>query len=116
MSSDPTPERFLQTRGAARFAPEKLQKVNLFETPDLFCDVWGLEPGQEQKVHAHAGNTKFYLVRSGRGVFTVGEEERELGPGELAWSAPGEPHGVRNEGPERLELMVVMGPHPKLGR
>ena len=30
------------------FRPEKMSKVNLFETPRMFCDVYGLEPGQSQ--------------------------------------------------------------------
>ena len=35
-----------------RFAPDKLQKLNLFETERFFCDIYCLEPGQEQKAHA----------------------------------------------------------------
>ena len=36
-----------------RFAADKMQKVNMFETPQMFCDVYCLEPGQAQKAHAH---------------------------------------------------------------
>ncbi|MEK7829641.1 MAG: cupin domain-containing protein, partial [Acidobacteriota bacterium] len=35
---------------AAQFSPDKMQKINLFETRNFFCDVYCLEPGQEQKV------------------------------------------------------------------
>ena len=48
-----------------RFSSEKMQKVNLYETENFFCDVYGLEPGQEQKIHSHAGNDKIYMVLEG---------------------------------------------------
>ena len=54
--------------GLRRFAPEKLQKLNLFETDGFFCDVYCLEPGQEQKAHAHAGSDKLYAVLEGLGL------------------------------------------------
>jgi len=37
-----------------RFDAAKMQKLNLFETPRFFCDVYCLLPGQGQKPHAHA--------------------------------------------------------------
>ena len=103
---------FIHTGEAPRFSPQKMQKVGLFETPQMFCDVYCLEPGQEQKVHAHAGATKFYYVIEGEGLFTIGVETRRLAAGGLAWSGPGEPHGVRNDGEERLVLLVSMAPNP----
>ena len=103
---------FIHTGEAPRFSPAKMQKVNLFETRQMFCDVYCLEPGQAQKVHAHAGATKFYYVIEGEGLFTIGEETRRLEAGGLAWSAPGEPHGVRNGSEERLLLLVSMAPNP----
>ncbi len=105
---------FIDSNAARKFASEKLQKLNLFETAQMFCDVYCLEPGQAQKPHAHAGATKFYFVLEGRGTFTVGETKRELGRGELAWSAPGESHGVANTSSERLVLLVAMAPNPNV--
>ncbi len=103
---------FADSRTARRFSPDKLQKINLFETSQMFMDVYCLEPGQEQRVHSHAGATKFYYVIEGEGRFTVGDAERSLGPGEVAWSAPDVPHGVRNTGDDRLVLLVSMAPNP----
>ncbi len=103
---------FLNSNDKRQFRPDKLAKNNLFETEHMFCDLYCLEPGQEQKVHSHAGATKFYYVLEGTGVFTVGDAERELSPGGVAWSAPGEPHGVRNGSQERLVCLVAMGPNP----
>jgi hypothetical protein len=36
-----------------RFDATKMQKINLFETPRFFCDIYCLEPGQTQKPHRH---------------------------------------------------------------
>ena len=36
-----------------QFSAEKMQKINLFETENFFCDIYCLEPGQGQKAHAH---------------------------------------------------------------
>jgi len=103
---------FVDTRTILRFAADKMQKVNLFENAHMFCDVYCLEPGQAQKTHAHADATKFYYVIEGRVRATLGHETRDVGPGELVWSAPGEAHGVENASSERAVLLVAMGPNP----
>jgi mannose-6-phosphate isomerase-like protein (cupin superfamily) len=96
----------------ARFALDKMQKINLYETPHFFCDVYGLEPGQEQKPHAHAEADKIYYVLDGRGTFLVGDEERELGTNQIILAPAGAPHGVRNTSAARLTLLVFMTPNP----
>ena len=103
---------FKDAHAAIAFAVDKMKKVNLFETERMFCDVYGLEPGQEQKGHAHAGSDKVYYVIDGQGVFRVGESERVLGPGSVAFAPAGSQHAVRNPGPQRLGLLVFMAPKP----
>jgi quercetin dioxygenase-like cupin family protein len=97
-----------------RFSAEKMQKVNLFETPRMFCDIYCLEPGQAQKPHAHAGADKVYYVLDGDGEFTVGEERRRLGPGHAVLAPAEIDHGVQNPGPARLTLLVFMAPNPNM--
>jgi quercetin dioxygenase-like cupin family protein len=103
---------FLDVAAVRGFRAEKLAKHSLFETPQMFCDVYCLEPGQAQKLHAHAGATKLYYVLEGRAAFTCGSETRELGPGGLAWSPAGEEHGVENTSGQRAVLLVAMAPNP----
>ncbi len=98
---------------ARRFSPEKMQKVNLFSTSQFFLDVYCLEPGQAQKVHRHDDASKFYLVLEGHARIQVGDERREIGPGQAVLAPVGEEHGVRNETPERLVLLVGIAPAPK---
>jgi mannose-6-phosphate isomerase-like protein (cupin superfamily) len=97
---------------AARFSPDKMRKINLFETANFFCDVYCLEPGQEQKVHAHKIEDKLYFVLEGRGSFTVGKEVRELGRNQIVLAPAGAAHGVANTSDARLTLLVFMTPNP----
>ena len=105
-------ELFKNALAAAAFSPEKMKKVNLFDTERMFCDAYGLNPGQEQTAHAHAASDKVYFVLDGIGKFRIGEEEREAGTGEAVLAPAGAPHAVRNPGPARLTLLVFMAPKP----
>ena len=105
-------EHFIRVRDRVAFAGEKMKKVGLVDTPSLFCDAYCFEPGQEQAGHRHAVGDKLYYVVSGAGRIHVGGEEHEVGPGDLACAPAGEEHGVRNAGPERLVLLVMMAPKP----
>ena len=95
-----------------RFSIDKFQKVNLFDTERMFCDIYCFEPGQEQKAHSHADNDKIYYVLEGAGDFTVGEETVEGVPGTAVLCPPGVDHGVLNTGGGRLVVLVFMAPHP----
>jgi len=95
-----------------RFSSEKFQKVNIFDSPRMFCDIYCFEPGQAQALHAHDDADKIYYVLSGRGEFTVGSETETLEVGYAVLCSPGEDHGVINSGDERLVVLVFMAPHP----
>jgi mannose-6-phosphate isomerase-like protein (cupin superfamily) len=95
-----------------RFLPEKMQKVNLCETERMFADIYCLEPGQEQKRHAHTGADKIYFVLEGTGRFHIGDEERDLGKDEIVLAPADVEHGVRNGSEARLVLLVFMAPNP----
>ena len=97
---------------ARRFSAEKMQKVNLFESPRMFCDLYCLEPGQKQALHSHDVNDKIYYVVEGEARVTVGEETRDLGAGQITCAFAGEPHGVENAGEKRVVCLVFMAPHP----
>jgi quercetin dioxygenase-like cupin family protein len=94
------------------FSSDKMKKTNLVDTPNLFCDVYGLEPGQKQAGHRHAIGDKLYYVISGTARITVGTDERTVTPGDLVCAPAGTDHAVHNAGPDRLALLVVMAPKP----
>ncbi len=105
-------ESFRKISEARRFAPDKMKKNGLFETDRLFSDLYCFEPGQAQAPHTHEGSDKIYFVIEGRGLFQIGEEERELRKDDIAMAPSGLRHGVSNPGPERLVLLVFMAPKP----
>ncbi|MBI5198115.1 MAG: cupin domain-containing protein [Nitrospirae bacterium] len=94
----------------AEFSPEKMKKVNLFETERVLCDVYGLEPGQAQKAHTHEGQDKIYMVLSGQVKVKVGSSEQTLSKDQIVIAPSGEDHGVTNPGPDRATLLVLMAP------
>ena len=103
---------FKKLADAMQFSPEKMKKNGVFETDRVFCDTYCFEPGQEQSAHTHAGQDKIYYVVEGRGVFKVGDEERELGAGEIALASAGQNHGVSNRSQQRLVALVFVTPKP----
>ncbi len=105
-------QTFHDTRSAAKFAPQKMNKVNLFESPRMFCDVYCLEPGQRQSDHAHDDSDKIYHGLTGTCRVRIGDQTRPLEPGQVAVAPAGVVHGVHNDSAERATLLVVMAPHP----
>ncbi|MBI3653355.1 MAG: cupin domain-containing protein [Acidobacteria bacterium] len=101
-------------KAAERFSNDKMQKVNLVETANLFADIYCLESGQEQKVHAHAGADKIYCVLEGTGRFYIGGDEQEINANHLVLAPADVEHGVRNASSERLVLLVMMAPNPNV--
>jgi mannose-6-phosphate isomerase-like protein (cupin superfamily) len=97
---------------ARKFSAEKLAKVSLFESEKMFCDVYGVSSGQEQKTHTHDGCDKIYYVIEGCGHFRVGGELREVGEKNVVYVPSGVEHSVKNEGGSNLTLLVLMTPHP----
>lgn len=97
----------------AEFRTEKMGKADLVSAKNLFAGLNSFEPGQEHALHTHPGQDKLYYVLEGAGDVTVGEETSRIGPGDLVLAKDGEPHALRNPGPERLVVMVVMAPPPR---
>ena len=93
-------------------SPQKMQKISLFETENMFCDLYCLQPDQSQKPHSHKGADKIYFVLEGTGTFQIGDEESVLGPGMIVLAPSGVEHGVRNTSEGELNLLVFMAPNP----
>lgn len=99
-----------------RFSSEKMQKISLFETANMFADIYCLEPAQQQKVHAHQGADKIYCVLEGTGRFHIGGEEQDLSANTIVLAPADVEHGVCNASDERLVLLVMMAPNPNVKR
>lgn len=94
-------------------APDRLRKVNLFQTARFFLDVYVLAPGQSQTPHVHDGSDKVYAVLSGAGVVEVAGVPHAVRAGHAVCCPAGASHGVANPGPDDLRLLVFMAPHPR---
>ena len=101
---------FLNWRDFEGVNLEKFFKATLWQGEHVMVGLNCLEPNQTQQIHAHNGADKFYLVLAGRGTFTVGQEEQTVESGTVVIAPSGIPHGVTNNGAERLSLLVAIAP------
>jgi mannose-6-phosphate isomerase-like protein (cupin superfamily) len=69
----------------------------------LFVDA---APGQGPGLHKHPYEEVF-IVQEGRGTFVVGDEEIELGAGQIAIVPPDTPHRFVNSGDGRLRQIDI---------
>jgi len=97
------------------FNPDKFFKNTLAQSERLMLGLNCLEPGQEQAVHEHSHQDKFYFVLEGQGFFTVGDRQRTASSGTLVWAPAGVPHGVANQSAERLVILMGIAPAPQKG-
>ena len=96
----------------AKFHPDKMAKIALATTPRAQVDLYCLEPGQDQKPHAHDDQDKIYFVVEGRGRVVLGAATESLEAGEAIVAQAGVSHGIANDGPGRLTVLVVVSPPP----
>lgn len=108
-------EYFYNYQDAIGFNREKMFKTILVQSDRLMLGLNFLEPGQVQKIHDHADQDKFYFVLEGKGLFTVGEEEKTASSGILVWAPAGVPHGVSNQNDKRLVILMGIAPAPQKG-
>ena len=78
-----------------RFLPEKMAKIDLFQSARLLVGLNCLEPGQSQPAHSHEGADKFYFVVRGDAEFTIGDSTVQARTGELVLCPAGTPHGIK---------------------
>ncbi len=96
----------------AVFSPDRMGKATLYRSPQLLVGVNAFEPGQEHRLHTHAGQDKVYHVLAGAGLFLLPEGERSMRAGDLLVAPAEVPHGIRNPGPERLIVLAILAPAP----
>ena len=96
----------------AVFNSEKMGKSTIFESERIMVGLNSFNPGQEHKLHAHAGMDKVYYVLEGSGVFMLEDREIEMEAGIMLVAPEGVPHGIRNTGSERLVVLAVLAPSP----
>jgi mannose-6-phosphate isomerase-like protein (cupin superfamily) len=96
----------------AVYDPARMGKSTLFESDRLLVGLNSFEPGQEHRLHAHAGMDKVYYVLAGRGVFLLEGREEPMETGMMLVAPEGVLHGIRNTGSGRLLVMAILAPAP----
>ena len=96
----------------AVYDPEKMGKSTLFQSDRLLVGLNAFEPGQEHRLHAHAGLDKVYHVLAGSGLFLLDGREAPMTAGDLLIAPAEVPHGIRNTGSERLLVLAILAPSP----
>jgi mannose-6-phosphate isomerase-like protein (cupin superfamily) len=102
------------------FRPEELAiyndarmgKSTIFQSDRILVGLNAFEPGQEHRLHGHAGMDKVYHVLAGRGVFLLEGREEPMEAGMMLIAPEGVLHGIRNTGTERLLVLAILAPSP----
>jgi mannose-6-phosphate isomerase-like protein (cupin superfamily) len=102
----------VRIRDHVRFSADRMAKIALAAGSRVQLDLYCLEPGQEQKAHAHADQDKIYVVLDGEGRVVLGDQDEALAAGEAALARAGLTHGLRNTGSARMLVLVVVSPPP----
>jgi len=79
---------------------------NLTETEDLELKVIDMEPGQSTPFHTHPHAHEAVIV-SGVGALRLDGREEALGPGDVLFVNPGEPHAIANRGSTGLRFVCL---------
>ncbi len=90
----------------------KMGKATLFQSDRLLVGLNAFEPGQEHRLHAHAGLDKVYHVLAGSGLFLLEGREEPMSAGTLLIAPAEVPHGIRNTGADRLLVLAILAPSP----
>ena len=105
----------IRVKDLARFGPDKMTKIALATTERSQLDLYCVAAGQSQTAHTHEIQDKIYYVLEGSGRFTLGGTEHGLSAGDALVAPAGVEHGLVNDGPEPLLVLVVVTPPPPHG-
>ena len=101
----------------ARGAPRRGDIVLSLDTVDVVLAYSVRSGGVKLSARSEVGEIKanalVRFVLEGRGIFSLGEESTEAGPGILLPSPRGVPHGMKNPGPGLLRVLAIKNPRPE---
>lgn len=75
-----------------------------------FVDFARVPPGASVGLHEHADDEEVYVVLAGSGIITVNGEEAPVRAFDVVVNPPFATHGIRNDGSEPLEFVVLKVP------
>ena len=96
----------------AVYEDARMGKSTIFQSDRILVGLNAFEPGQEHRLHGHAGMDKVYYVLAGNGIFLLEGREEPMAAGMMLIAPEGVLHGIRNTGTERLLVMAILAPSP----
>jgi quercetin dioxygenase-like cupin family protein len=84
----------------------------VYSAPEAMIVHIDVAPGGFVKPHVTPIDMEYFVIE-GKGLFQLGEESIEAGPGTLIPNPRGLPHGMKNLGPGHLRVMAVKNPRPE---
>ena len=96
----------------AVFGSEKMGKSTIFQSDRILVGLNSFEPGQEHRLHTHAGMDKVYHVLRGKGQVVLDDREIDVEAGTMLVAPEGVAHGIRNTSDERLVVLAILAPAP----
>lgn len=102
----------IQPQDHAKSSSTQMAKSTIFHSERLLVGLNCFEVGQEHALHAHSDMDKVYLVSAGVGQFLLEGREIQLVAGQMLVAPADVPHGVRNDGPDQLLVLVFLAPGP----
>jgi mannose-6-phosphate isomerase-like protein (cupin superfamily) len=112
--SELTPEtvgaRVYDPMAFLKYSADAATIVRLYgEDPDMSLVIWNLEPGQENKTHAHSDYAQTFLVLCGNGQLLRGQHEEpvDIKAGQIVINPRTKAHGILNTGKERLSYLAI---------
>lgn len=94
----------------AKFSSEHYNMIPLDISKGLVRLLF-YERQQSGRLHTHLKADEYFCVIEGNGTIAVGDEERQVGTGNIVKAPLGIPHRWRS-GPERLIMLSVIIPTP----
>ena len=101
------PDR-IDPRDHGVYRNDRMGKSTLFSSQRLLVGLNAFEAGQEHALHSHEGLDKVYHVQEGNGFFLFDGREIAMSQGDLLVAPEGVDHGIRNDGPGRLLVLVFL--------
>ncbi|WP_287408381.1 cupin domain-containing protein [Oceanithermus sp.] len=103
-------------RELVRFDAEKKQKIPIFDSPQLYYDLYTLLPGQRQRPFAFKRSDKIVYVLEGVLRASVDGESADLAAGQALRVPAGAVNSLENAGDEPVVALVVVAPHPECAK
>ena len=85
--------------------PAEKLLIDRDETETMAVGYVSVNSGESTRTGLHDDEEEAYVILKGRAVLTIGDEEREVGPGDVAYVPRNNKHRMRCVSEEKLEYL-----------